>query len=110
MTPGDVISLLILLLLFGAATVIAGKAIHRARVRKAAPRETAWAQVTAIERYLPSQRRKHNLFGKYLVCFRLADGRNLFLNVPEAECERLLEGDTGTLTWKGTQYLFFSRR
>ena len=44
----------------------------------------------------------------YLVCFRLDDGQELELEVPEQAYSDLKEGSTGTLHWQQKDLLAFS--
>lgn len=45
----------------------------------------------------------------HYVTFRVDGGDSLELVVPKEEYELLLEGDSGMLTFRGTQYLGFGR-
>lgn len=110
MNPGHVLTAAVWLLLALAAAGISVSAIRKRRTQSALPRESARAVVLSTERHIQHYRHSNFYDKHHYAAFRLEDGRELTLRIPEEEFERLQEGDMGELTWQGTRFLFFGRR
>lgn len=110
MRPGHVLTAAAWLVIALAAVCIVMAAIRRSREQKAAPRESARAAVVSTERHIQHYHSSHRYDSLHFATFRLEDGRELTFRIPEAEFERIQEGDQGELTWQGTRFLFFGRR
>lgn len=110
MHPGHVLTAAAWLVIALVTVCIVIAAIRRRRAQKAAPREIARAAVVSTERHIQHYRHSNFHDKHHYAVFRLEDGRELMLRIPEAEFERLQEGDQGELTWQGTRFLFFGRR
>lgn len=108
--PGQVLTAAAWLAIAFVAVCIVMAAIRRKREQKAVPRESARAVVVSTERHVQHHHSSHRYDALHFATFRLADGRELTLRIPEPEFGRLQEGDQGELTWQGSRFLFFGMR
>ena len=87
------------------------KACEEARSRYTPPPGPSTDSAVVVDKRI-KEKRYHGAKRPYLcyhAAFRLADGREVWLSLSEAEYNRLSEGDQGTLTFREKIYLSFQR-
>ncbi len=105
---------IIVLLAFSIAVVVLARRFQRWRKKNQAPRLTMNAKVVAKRISMSYDQKRDPLDNKpvttFTLAFQVADiGRKEF-DVTDQEFDRLDEGTTGKLTFKGTRYIRFERR
>ena len=82
------------------------EAAKQQEANRNAPEETVTARVIGKRTYVSGMRYTHT---NYFVSFELGGGARMELMVPGNEYRFLAEGDSGRLTYKGTQFISFTR-
>lgn len=73
-------------------------------------RQCSMAEVVHLRMENPSGHYGRGLYTRYYATFRLENAGEQTFSIPASEYDRLSLGDRGELTYRGWQYLFFSKR